>query len=91
MGIFAFVEKMRRHSVLMERMMGTLGVKERIAELPHRGEVLRRASARCMGCGEVEACSMWLEGHDHAEEAPTYCRNHDLFARLTRQIEAETA
>ena len=51
MGIFAFVEKMRRHSVLMERMMGTLGVKERIAELPHRGEVLRRASARCMGCG----------------------------------------
>ena len=51
MGIFAFVEKMRRHSALMERMMGTLGVKERIAELPHRGEVLRRASARCWKSG----------------------------------------
>ncbi|MBO6539403.1 MAG: hypothetical protein JJ969_08380 [Rhizobiaceae bacterium] len=91
MGLFAYVEKMRRHSTLMERMMDTLNVKEKLAELPHRGEVLRRASTRCMGCGESTSCSMWLEGHDEADEAPSYCRNHDLFARLTRQIEAETA
>lgn len=91
MGVFAFFDKIRRRSILMERMMRTLDVKKGFADLPNRGEVLRRASARCLGCGKVEACSTWLDGHDHAVEAPAYCRNHDLFARLTRQIEAETA
>jgi hypothetical protein len=42
---------------------------------------------RCMSCGKPDACSAWLAEHGSAEEAPSFCRNHDLFARLREHAE----
>lgn len=82
MGISAMMARIAARSDLIEQMMATLEVRNRVAELPAGGEVLRNAVLRCMSCGKPDACSAWLAEHDSAEEAPAFCRNHDLFARL---------
>ncbi len=82
MGISAMMTRIAAKSDLIEQMMTTLEVRDRFAELPSGGEVLRNAMLRCMSCGKPDACSAWLAEHGSAEEAPDFCRNHDLFARL---------
>lgn len=82
MGISAMMTRIAAKSDLIEQMMTTLEVRDRFAELPSGGEVLRSAMLRCMSCGKPDACSAWLAEHGSAEEAPDFCRNHDLFARL---------
>lgn len=87
MGIAAMMTRVAAKSDLIEQMMTTLDVRERFAELPAGGEALRNAMLRCMSCGKPEACSAWLSEHGNAEEAPSFCRNHDLFARLREHAE----
>ncbi len=69
-------------SGLVEAMIRKLGLCETMRRLPDRRAVLARAVARCAGCAQPDACRHWLAGADVADEAPSYCTNHDLFERL---------
>lgn len=72
-----------------ERMMRVLGIRERISALANSRAVLRRAEARCRGCPEPDRCEKWLDERETALQAPAYCRNRSMFARLIDQIEKE--
>lgn len=89
MSLFSFVERMMTQPEQMVRMVRTLGHRDRFASLPDAARVMRRAALRCDTCAKPEACAEWLDRNESAEEAPAYCRNHDLFARMNERIEAE--
>jgi hypothetical protein len=82
MGISAMMTRVAAKYDLIEQMMATLDVRDRFAGLPGGGEALRNAVVRCMTCSKPDACSAWVAKHRSADEAPDFCRNHDLFARL---------
>lgn len=88
---FRYFERIFKHLDLMDRMMDTVGVTDRLKSLPNAANVLRRASARCRTCTETGDCSAFLDSHDRAGAAPEYCRNHELFERLKREIETDQA
>ena len=91
MAVFKFFERIFHHMDLMDRMMEVVGINDRLKSLPDAHNVLRRAAARCRSCDNTDECQAFLDGSDGAGETPGFCRNHDLFARLTRQIEADQA
>jgi hypothetical protein len=76
---------------LFHTMVEKLGMREALHSRPNSASVLRRADTRCSNCGEKKACSGWLAAHEHADETPGYCSNHDLFERLKHEIESEAA
>ncbi len=80
--------KIIRHSDLMEGMIARLGLRDAMSSVPHAHEVKRRALLRCTTCEEPDVCEAWLNEHASADEAPHFCRNHDLMARLKRMTEA---
>lgn len=77
-----FIDFMCAKSGLLERMIDRLSLRRQIKELNDAPGVMRRATIRCLSCGHSEACSAWLDEHPDADEAPLYCRNHDLFERI---------
>lgn len=81
-----FFDRLSTHSELMQGMFSRLGVRGWFAEQQGGPEVLRRAALRCASCTDTEACAAWLEGHETAESAPAFCRNHDLIERIRRQL-----
>ncbi|MBO6553093.1 MAG: hypothetical protein JJ926_04650 [Roseitalea sp.] len=89
MSLLAMYRRMIRKADLMEKMIDTVDARDALQSRADHANVLRRAANRCMTCAEPDACEKWLAGHDRAEEAPGYCRNHDLFERLKHDIEAE--
>ena len=82
MGIASLIARFDRHADLFDRMLTTLGLRERMRELKNVGPVYRRATMRCVGCSGADDCVTWLDQHEQAEEAPEYCRNLALLARL---------
>lgn len=77
---------LKRHATLVDRMAGTLGLD--LEEIALRGEVsvdeIGDAVLACTGCTRPDACDHWLDTHEAgADHPPGYCRNADLFARLT--------
>jgi hypothetical protein len=75
-----------RHAALVDRMADTLGVD--LEERTLRGDVsvdeIGDAVLACTGCESPGACGGWLDSHaEGAGQPPRYCRNADLFARLT--------
>ncbi len=91
MAILKFFDRIYRHMDLMDRMMDVVGVNNKLKTLPDAPGVLRRAVLRCQTCDNTEECQSFLDANSSADEAPVYCRNHDLFARLKREIEADKA
>ncbi|MEX0347219.1 MAG: DUF6455 family protein [Rhizobiaceae bacterium] len=91
MSIFNYFGKAFRHMELMDRMMDAVGVTGKLKSLPGAANVLRRASARCRTCKYPGSCEVLLDNNELLDEAPRYCRNHDLFIRLKQEIEAEKA
>lgn len=91
MAIFSIFERAFHHFDLMDRMMNAVGVTERFKTLPGSANVLRRAAARCRQCKDAGGCQALLNTNESLDEAPDFCRNHDLFARLKREIEADQA
>jgi hypothetical protein len=89
MNALAYFRHLLRPVPRFEQMIRVLGVKDRMERLPDSHAVLQRAENRCLACSSPEACEGWLEVHDSASQAPGYCRNHDLFARLINQIDEE--
>ncbi len=84
MRFSSILARISKHADLFEAMANKLGVRERIFELNDAAAVYRRANMRCLSCGHAEVCSQWLESETDAEEAPDFCRNKTLFARLER-------
>lgn len=69
-------------SGLVDAMIRKLGLGETMRRLPDRRAVLARAVQRCAGCSQPDACRHFLAETEPADEAPSYCTNHDLFERL---------
>lgn len=80
-----FFAKLDRHTDLINRMAATTGASFAEALFKGRldGQQLRGAVLNCCACQEAEACADWLAAHDAgAQDAPGYCRNLPLLARL---------
>ena len=86
MGISSLIARMDRHADLFDRMLMTLGLWDRMRELKNVGPVYRRATMRCVGCSGADACTAWMDQHDHATSPPEYCRNAGLLARLSKDL-----
>ncbi|MGC9368751.1 MAG: DUF6455 family protein [Paracoccaceae bacterium] len=82
--MIGFFKKIDRHSELMSGMAERVGVDlgEEVAERHIRAQDYRDALVRCTHCDNVEACVEWQKENAHADVAPPYCRNRDLFAHL---------
>jgi len=65
------------HTRLMGQMADRLGADLDEAEL--RGALTPSDRddmvLSCTSCTSPDACRAWLDSHDHASEAPGYCRN----------------
>jgi hypothetical protein len=77
---------LKHHAALVDRMAGTLGLD--LEEIALRGalsvEEIGDAVLACTGCTRPGDCAHWLDAHDEgASHPPGYCRNAELFARLT--------
>ena len=90
MSVLDIFSRLTHQADLMDAMMTKLGVTEKMSELPDHAGVLRRAAARCMTCEKPDACSRWLAHESQPDEAPDFCKNHDLFERVLGAMEAET-
>lgn len=77
--------KFGRHADLVKRMAEAVGadLPQALADGRITPEGLRGAVASCTGCACPDACGDWLDAHaGGAAQAPGYCRNADLIARL---------
>lgn len=91
MKLPALFSRMIHSAGLVERMADTVGASEALSAHASRAVITRRAVSRCVGCSETQACQHWLDAHESADQAPDYCRNHDLFERLKRDIQSDMA
>lgn len=91
MSLLSIFQKMMHHGDLQHAMMEKLGVREALIDRPGSAPVMRRAVNRCLSCEAVGDCEQWLESHETADHAPSFCRNSELFERLKHEIEAEAA
>ncbi|SOC16413.1 DUF6455 family protein [Rhodobacter maris] len=91
---------LNRHAALMNRMAQVLGINltERMIRGKISGEEWREAVVRCTNCSDPGECMHWLAEHAEAgtdpnarpvAEAPSYCTNKMMMARLRRQITEE--
>lgn len=82
MSVLDIFSRVTQQADLMDTMMKKLGVTDEIGRLPDHAGVLRRAANRCLTCDRPDACEHWLAHESQPDEAPGFCRNHDLFARV---------
>lgn len=87
----ALFANLNARAELVDRMARAVGAHNGLLNNPARAAVTRRAVERCSHCDQTESCEKWLETNAVADHAPDYCRNHDLFDRLTRDIETDLA
>lgn len=89
---------LNRHAALMNRMAQALGVNltEMMLQGKLGGEDWREAVVRCAGCAEPTECLHWLSARDdesgrarQAAEAPDYCANREMMARLRAALTTE--
>lgn len=91
MSLLTIFSTMMKRAGLVDRMAKTVGAKNALAQHPSRAALTRRAVTRCGTCDETSACKQWLSDHETADQAPGYCRNHDLFERLKKAAEPDMA
>ncbi|MFP4405668.1 DUF6455 family protein [Rhodosalinus sp.] len=77
---------LKHHAALVDRMAGRLGLD--LEEVALRGKLsvdeIGDAVLTCTGCSRPGDCARWLDAQDEAAaHPPGYCRNAELFARLT--------
>ena len=76
---------LKRHATLVDRMATTLGVdlEEKVMEGKLDFGALSDVVLGCTGCANPDECEKWLDAHSQgADNAPSMCRNTDLFERL---------
>lgn len=83
MGLFNRIDQ---RANVMGRMAETLDVDITEAFARHADTVraYRQAVMRCTFCPHDNACTAWMDAHAHAEAAPDYCRNKDIFDSVTK-------
>jgi hypothetical protein len=80
------LDKIDRRAEVMNRMADTLDV-DFAAVMAAQPEVVReyrQAVLRCVACSHEGECTAWMASHDHADQAPDYCRNKDLLEGLAK-------
>ncbi|MEP3438467.1 MAG: DUF6455 family protein [Hoeflea sp.] len=90
MSVLNIFNRLTQQADLMDAMMKKLGVADEMWKLPDHAGVLRRAANRCLTCDRPDACEHWLTNETNPDEAPEFCRNHDLFDRVLDNMETET-
>lgn len=90
MSVLDIFSRLTRQADLMDAMMKKLGVADKMWQLPDHAGVLRRAANRCLTCDQPEACQDWLAHEAAPNEAPGFCRNHDLFERVRETKDVKT-
>ena len=89
MSLIDMFRRINIHADLFEQMVKKLNLRDELSAVPRSPEVTRRAFSRCLTCAEPGACAEWLEETPVADEAPDYCRNHDMLERLKKLTPAE--
>ena len=80
------------HAALMDTMATRVGLdlEASILDGEVRPDDVVDAVLSCRECSAPGACEAWLATHDLPQKAPPhYCRNADLFARLTLPLEQD--
>ena len=72
---------------LFHAMLDKLGLRDAITSLDSSAAVMARADKRCADCGREDSCAVWLAETVQSDEAPYFCKNHDLFERVKHDIE----
>jgi len=89
MSTFDFFSRLTQRADLMDGMMKKLDVVDEMKTMPGHAGVLRRAANRCLTCDQPDACQQWLTDEPSPDEAPGFCRNHDLFERVRSKLDTE--
>lgn len=89
MSTFDFFSRLTQRADLMDGMMKKLDVVDEMKTMPGHAGVLRRAANRCLTCDQPDACQQWLTDEPNPDEAPGFCRNHDLFERVRSKLDTE--
>ena len=89
MSVLDIFSRLTKQADLMDAMMTKLGVADEIRNLPDHAGVLRRAANRCLTCDQPDSCQHWLAHESNPDEAPSFCRNHDLFERVLSNVETK--
>jgi hypothetical protein len=72
------LKRMDDHSSFMGRMIERLGVDIDRLAISGSGHDLNTATRRCMACGTVEECQLYLDD-PNAKGTPHFCPNAALF------------
>jgi Family of unknown function (DUF6455) len=91
MKLFSYLTGLNEGGELKDAMVAKLGLKQAMDSLPDHANIHDRAQKRCMTCNNAADCARWLATENAPDEAPDYCKNHDLFERITDKIEARSA
>lgn len=75
--------KLDEHLKLFDGMVSRTGVSDRMPHSINEERELRSAIFRCAGCTDTGPCRDWLEKAEQGSSPPDFCRNADLFKRLT--------
>lgn len=76
---------LKDHADLVDRMADALGLDLEEVMMEGRMDIeqLSDAVLSCTGCTQPDTCRHWLDEQGNpSSEAPGYCRNGDMFARL---------
>ncbi|KPD11397.1 DUF6455 family protein [Phaeobacter sp. 11ANDIMAR09] len=84
MGLFS---KLGQSTDLVEGMADRLGVdfgQNMAADPEAEGRKFRRAVMNCSHCTNQAGCADLQAANSHLDEAPSYCRNHDMLAHRAK-------
>lgn len=80
--------RLKTHADLVDRMATARGLDLQEAALRAHltpSDISDMVLA-CTGCSQPDTCAKWLEAqHGPVSETPSYCRNADAFADITRR------
>ncbi|WP_270728356.1 DUF6455 family protein [Shimia sp. Alg240-R146] len=83
------IPKLRRHVALMDEAAKRIGMDLQEAALCGALEVreIEQAVERCMRCPLPDTCETWrLTAENKAHGLPPFCRNKDLFNRISETL-----
>ncbi|MGP9821852.1 DUF6455 family protein [Salinarimonas sp. NSM] len=64
---------------LMGEMMRRLDLEPDALSARGLDVALAQAARRCAGCAHEGACRSWLDAHESADHAPSFCANDGFF------------
>ena len=91
MALFSKLQKLSKSADQATEMMGIVGVDLDAQAPMERGQLFRRIAFRCSQCEKPDACQDWMAENETADAPPSYCKNVELFARLTDELAAAKA